>query len=71
MRVTKKSFNFATKRTLPFAFVSASEGTNVVKVFNDVIRMAKQYKENPSDDFFADVMELIHEDQLGVVGGKA
>ena len=30
-QVTKKSFNFAAKRNLPFSFVSASEGTNVVK----------------------------------------
>lgn len=40
-RVTKKSFNFAAKRKLPFAFVSASEGTNVVKVFREAIRLGK------------------------------
>ena len=30
--VTKKSFNFAKKHNMPFYFVSASDGTNVVKV---------------------------------------
>lgn len=30
-KVTSKSFNFAAKRKLPFFFVSASDGTNVVK----------------------------------------
>ena len=32
-KVTTKSFNFAAKRKMPFFFVSASDGTNVVKVF--------------------------------------
>lgn len=32
MRVTQKSFNFAKKQGLPFYFVSAADGTNVVKV---------------------------------------
>ena len=30
--VTKKSFGFAKKHKMPFYFVSASDGTNVVKV---------------------------------------
>lgn len=63
MKVTKKSFNFASKRNLPFYFVSASEGTNVVKVFNEAIKMGHQYQLNPdSDDFLAEIMDLLHED---------
>lgn len=30
--MTQKSFNFARKFSLPFYFVSAADGTNVVKV---------------------------------------
>ncbi len=45
--MTKKSFNFAAKRNLPFYFVSASEGTNVVKVFNEAISMGYKYQQNP------------------------
>ncbi len=30
--ITKKSFNFPKKHKMPFYFVSASDGTNVVKV---------------------------------------
>ena len=30
--VTKKSFGFAKKHKMPFYYVSASDGTNVVKV---------------------------------------
>ncbi|KAL9852932.1 rab-like protein 2A isoform 1-T1 [Geothlypis trichas] len=32
MKVTQKSFNFARKFSLPFYFVSAADGTNVVKL---------------------------------------
>lgn len=35
MKVTSKSFNFARKFNLPFYFVSAADGTNVVKVKDD------------------------------------
>ena len=30
--ITKKNFNFPKKHSMPFYFVSASDGTNVVKV---------------------------------------
>ena len=59
MKVTKKSFNFAAKRNLPFYFVSASEGTNVVKTFTEAIQSGYQYMLNPpSDDLYAEIKEL-------------
>lgn len=39
---------------LPFYFVSATDGTNVVKVFKDAINMGLSYKKNSSD--FMDVV---------------
>ncbi|KFU91641.1 Rab-like 2A, partial [Chaetura pelagica] len=55
MKVTQKSFNFARKFSLPFYFVSAADGTNVVKVFNDAIKLAVGYKQN-SGDFMDEVL---------------
>ncbi|KAM6385889.1 LOW QUALITY PROTEIN: rab-like protein 2A [Alca torda] len=55
MKVTQKSFNFARKFSLPFYFVSAADGTNVVKLFNDAIKLAVAYKQN-SGDFMDEVM---------------
>ncbi|XP_074996859.1 uncharacterized protein LOC142078291 isoform X2 [Calonectris borealis] len=55
MKVTQKSFNFARKFSLPFYFVSAADGTNVVKLFNDAIKLAIAYKQN-SGDFMDEVM---------------
>ncbi|XP_059842962.1 RAB, member of RAS oncogene family-like 2 isoform X2 [Hypanus sabinus] len=55
MKITQKSFNFAKKHGLPFYFVSAADGTNVVKLFRDTIKLAVSYKEN-SSDFMDEVM---------------
>lgn len=45
--ITQKKFKFAKKRNFPLVFTSAADGTNVVKVFTDIIKMAKEYKNNP------------------------
>lgn len=64
MQVTTKSFAFPGKHGLPFHFVSAADGTNVVRVFEDAVRAAWAYK-NGAKDFVAEVLELLNEDTLG------
>ncbi|XP_025782842.1 rab-like protein 2B isoform X7 [Puma concolor] len=56
IKMTQKSFNFARKFSLPLYFVSAADGTNVVKLFNDAIRLAVSYKHN-SRDFMDEVLQ--------------
>lgn len=56
MKMTQKSFNFARKFSLPLYFVSAANGTNVVKLFNDTIRLAVSYKQC-SQDFMDKVLQ--------------
>ncbi|XP_054999116.1 rab-like protein 2B isoform X4 [Sorex araneus] len=56
IKMTQKSFNFARKYSLPLYFVSAADGTNVVKLFNDAIRLAVSYKQN-SQDFMDEVLQ--------------
>ena len=44
---------------MPFNFVSAADGTNVVAIFNDTLEMAVKYKEDPDrEDFFKECAEL-------------
>lgn len=38
-KVTKKSFKFAQQHGLPFYFVSAADGMNVVKIFEEAIKV--------------------------------
>lgn len=64
MQVTKKTFQFPTKHGLPFHFVSAADGTNVVKVFNAAIAAAVEWK-TKGDGFLHEVMELLDDDTLG------
>lgn len=47
--ITQRAFNFPKKYRLPFYFVSASDGTNVVKAFRETIKAAVAYKENTTD----------------------
>ncbi|XP_072045061.1 rab-like protein 2A [Amphiura filiformis] len=63
-KITSKSFAFPKKHNLPFYFVSAADGTNVVKLFRDAIKAAVAYKSN-STDFMDEVMrELEYFDDL-------
>ncbi|XP_053800257.1 rab-like protein 2A isoform X3 [Vidua chalybeata] len=67
MKVTQKSFNFARKFSLPFYFVSAADGTNVVKLFNDAIRLAVAYKQH-SGDFMDEVLRELESFDLQNTG---
>ncbi|XP_068131983.1 rab-like protein 2A [Hyperolius riggenbachi] len=63
LRVTQKGFNFAKKHNLPFYFVSAADGTNVVKLFTDAIKLAVSYKQD-SRDFLDEVMRELENFEL-------
>jgi hypothetical protein len=43
-QVTGKSFKFPEQHELPFFFVSAADGTNVVKVFEEAVEEAVRYR---------------------------
>ncbi|PIK58468.1 putative rab-like protein 2A isoform X2 [Apostichopus japonicus] len=55
-KVTQKTFHFGKKYNMPFYFVSAADGTNVVKLFREAINMAHSYKANPTD-FMDEVLQ--------------
>jgi len=56
--VTSKAFAFPAKHALPFFFVSAADGTNVVQTFREAIGAAWTYKHSEKD-FVAEVLELL------------
>ncbi|UJR28352.1 hypothetical protein I4U23_009594 [Adineta vaga] len=62
MEITKKSFSFPKKHDMPLYFVSAANGTNVVRLFRDVIRLAQAYRAGDSPDFIDQIMREL-EDQ--------
>uniref|UniRef100_K3X8X9 Uncharacterized protein n=1 Tax=Globisporangium ultimum (strain ATCC 200006 / CBS 805.95 / DAOM BR144) TaxID=431595 RepID=K3X8X9_GLOUD len=61
MAVTGKKFKFAETHNLEFNFVSAADGTNVVKVFKDAVKAALKFKKE-GGDFMADVLDLLGEE---------
>jgi hypothetical protein len=45
---------------VPFNFVSAADGTNVVAIFKLTLEMAIAFKEDPNrEDFFQEVEDLL------------
>ena len=64
-RVTERSYKFAEQTKLPFYFVSAADGTNVVQIFEEALERGLDYKINPpKDDFMNEVMELLEDEVL-------
>ena len=62
-RTTKRSYKYIEDLKVPFNFVSAADGTNVVKIFRESLDLAIDYKANPpKDDFMAEVMDLLGDD---------
>merc|ERR1712196_434109 len=57
-QVTRKNFKFASSKNIPFYFVSAADGTNVVKVFRAAVESALDYKDN-SGDFMNEAYKLL------------
>ena len=62
--VTAKKFMFATKNGLPFYFTSAADGTNVVRIFQDILKMALEHKQGSQDSYLQDVLEVLDDDRL-------
>jgi Rab-like protein 2 len=54
--VTKKSFSFPKKHDMPLYFVSAADGTNVVRLFRDAIRLANAYRAGDTPDFIDQIL---------------
>jgi len=63
-QVTKKTFKFASQNDLEFYFVSAADGTNIVKVFEQAIKLGMEHKEKGPTDFVSECLELF--DDVGV-----
>lgn len=59
--VTQTKFKFAEQNKLDMYYVSAADGTNVVKIFNEALKKALHYKLNPPDSFMNDVLEYLNE----------
>merc|ERR1712107_891401 len=66
--MAKKRFNFPVQHQLPFYFVSASDGTNVVRVFKEAVNLAIQNKEQPPDEVMAEIYALLRDDDSSATG---
>ena len=59
MSVTERQFKFPTLHDLPFFFVSANTGVNVVRACNEAIRLAISARHESADQALEELMRLI------------
>lgn len=62
--MAKKKFNFPGQNNLPFFCVSAADGTNVVRVIKEAIKLGIKNKEEPADEVMAEIWALLREEGL-------
>jgi Rab-like protein 2 len=65
MNMAKKKFNFPAQNNLPLFCVSAADGTNVVRVIREAIKLAITNKEQPADEVMAEIWNLLRDDASG------
>ena len=59
-----RRYKFIEEIECPLEFVSAANGTNVVKIFEQALNAGLHYKQNPhEDDFMNDVLDLLKDDK--------
>jgi len=61
--MARKKFNFPQTHGLPFFCVSAADGTNVVRVIKEAIKLAVKNKEEPADEVMAEIWNLLREEE--------
>merc|ERR1719171_1893201 len=61
--MAKKKFNFPATHQLPFFCVSAADGTNVVRVIKEAIKLAVKNKEEPADEVMAEIWALLRDEE--------
>ena len=65
----KRSFGFVERKReergdeVPLYFVSASDGSNVVALFQDAIKRALEFREKGTGNFVDEVLEFIKEEE--------
>jgi len=59
--MAKKKFNFPQTHNVPFFCVSAADGTNVVRVIRDAIKLAIKNKEEPADEVMEEIWKLLRD----------
>lgn len=60
--ITNKKFKFSEKFNIPLYFTSAANGVNVVRVFDDILKMSLEGKKRGTDHFVKNVLEIIEDE---------
>ena len=60
----RRKYALADKIKCPFYLVSAADGTNVVRIFEELIKIGLEHKKNPKQDYYEKILDILDEDEL-------
>ena len=63
-RTTQRKYALAEKLNCPFYLVSAADGTNVVRIFEELIKIGVNHKKNPKNNYYEKIMDILDEEDL-------
>ena len=63
-RTTQRQYKLADKLNCPFYWVSASDGTNVVRIFEELIKIGVEHKKNPKNNYYEKIMDILDDENL-------
>ena len=63
-RTTQRKYQLAEKLHCPFYLVSAADGTNVVRIFEELIKIGVNHKKNPKNNYYEKIMDILDDDDL-------
>lgn len=56
----QKKFKFSEVHKIPLYFTSAATGVNVVRVFDDILKLSIDFKKRGGSNFVKDVLNIIN-----------
>ena len=63
-RTTQRKYALAEKLNCPFYLANAADGTNVIRIFEELINIGVNHKKNPKNNYYEKIMDILDEDDL-------
>ncbi len=63
-KCVERKYALGEKIGCPFYLTSAADGTNVVRIFEELIKLGVEHKMNPKKDYSEKILDLLDDDDL-------
>jgi Rab-like protein 2 len=63
-KCVERKYALPEKIGCPFYLTSAADGTNVVRIFEELVKLGLQHKNGPKTDYYDKILDLLDDDDL-------